>query len=135
MIKIITGVYGYRSGNLVTPKTPDDEPFELSPEQEARLVRLKVAEYVKAEPDAQVPTVDELPELPEGVEAIPEYNVSMKVDELRKIGATMGLTFKVGTSKAEMVAAMDAFMDENIVDDEESDGDELPDFDPSEAVQ
>ena len=47
MIKIVRGVYGFVDKNgFVRPKTEDDEPFELLPEQEERLVRLGVAEYV-----------------------------------------------------------------------------------------
>lgn len=127
MIKIIKGTYGYMDKNgIVRPKTADDAPFELTPEQEARLVDLGVAEYVTAP--------EELPDLPEGVEGIPEYNVGMKADELREIAKTMGLTFKAGTTKQEIVDAMDAFLAEN----SEEDGvdiDSLPDIAPAEAVE
>lgn len=49
MIKIISGVYGYRSPDTgsVVPKTSKDEPFSLTPEQEERLVSIGVAEYVE----------------------------------------------------------------------------------------
>ena len=47
MIKIVRGVYGYvTESGAVKPKTAADEPFELAPEKEARLVGLGVAEYV-----------------------------------------------------------------------------------------
>lgn len=132
MIKIIKGVYGYMTEiGRVKPKTADDEPFELTHEQEARLVGLGVAEYVTPGPigfDEQPP---ELPDLPEGVVGIPEYSVDMKADELREIAKLMGLTFKVGTTKAEMVEAMDAYLAENMVEDEE----DIPEFDPTEAVE
>lgn len=49
MIKIIKGVYGFRKGSLVIPKTKNDEPFPLKPEDEQRLVDIGVAEYVKEE--------------------------------------------------------------------------------------
>ncbi len=47
MIKIVRGVYGFKDKNgIVRPKTEADEPFELLPEQEARLVSIGVSEYV-----------------------------------------------------------------------------------------
>ena len=49
MIKIIKGVYGFRKGSSVIPKTKNDEPFPLNPEDEQRLVDIGVAEYVKEE--------------------------------------------------------------------------------------
>ena len=48
MIKIIRGYYGYRQGNSIIPKTSKDAPFECDKAEEARLVKLGVAEYVKA---------------------------------------------------------------------------------------
>lgn len=132
MIKITKGVYGYMTEiGSVKPKTADDEPFELTAEQEARLVGLGVAEYVTPGPigfDEQPPDLPDLPDLPENVL---EYSVDMKADELREIAKTMGLTFKVGTTKAEMVEAMDAYLAENTVEDEE----DIPEFDPTEAVE
>ena len=56
MIKIVHGVYGYVDKNgIVRPKTETDEPFELSAEQEARLVRLGIAQYVVNVKDEQEP--------------------------------------------------------------------------------
>lgn len=49
MIKIIKGYYGYKSGNSIIPKSSKDAPFECDKAEEARLVKLGVAEYVKAE--------------------------------------------------------------------------------------
>ena len=127
MIKIIKGTYGYMDEHgIVHPKTADDEPFALTQEQEARLVGLGVAEYV-TEPQ-------ELSELPDGVEGIPEYNIGMKADELREIAKLMGLTFKVGTTKQEMIDAMDDFLAENSEEDG-VDVDTLPDIAPTEAVE
>ncbi len=45
MIKIIQGVYGYRQGHSVIPKTSKDEPFSLDEKEEKRLVNLGVAEF------------------------------------------------------------------------------------------
>lgn len=49
MIKIINGIYGYKKNGSVIPKTSKDEPFECDKAEEARLVKLGVAAYVKAE--------------------------------------------------------------------------------------
>jgi hypothetical protein len=57
----------------------------------------------------------------------------MKAAELREIGALCGLTFKVGMTKAEMVAALDKHIEENTVVDETPDED-APTFDAAEAV-
>ena len=134
MIRIIQGVYGHQINGRVYPKDSNSEPFELTPEQEARLVKLGVAVYVD----------DGSTKLPEGVTAIPEYSADMKADELRAIGKELGLTFKAGTTKAEMVEQMDAFLaehidgdysEENTDDEETEDGEELPEFDAAEAVE
>ena len=142
MIKMVAGVFGLPVGNgIVERKTKDSEPFTASAEQEARLVKLGLARYVDAPAEAAEPigfdeTPDEgaeLPELPDGVVGIPEYSVDMKAAELREIGALCGLTFKVGMSKADMVAALDKHIEENTVDDETPD-DDAPTFDAAEAV-
>lgn len=148
MIQIVCGVYGHYIKGCVVPKDKNSKPFELTPEQEARLVRLGVAKYVEQQADdTKSDASNDLPILPDGVEAIPEYSVDMKADELRKIAKLMGLTFPVGTTKAEMVAQMDAFLDEHMEDDDagddddadmpedDGDDDDMPDFDPTEAVQ
>lgn len=129
MIKIIKGTYGYQvvdsEGKVlyVKPKTSKDEPFVLSAEQEARLVREGVAEYV-GEP--------ELPELPEGVEGIPEYSMENTAAELREIAALMGLEFAANAKKQDMIDAMDEFLAENMTDE---DGEPLPEIDAAEAVE
>ncbi|OPA76746.1 hypothetical protein BVG16_16375 [Paenibacillus selenitireducens] len=134
MIKVIQGVYGFRDGAVLRPKTINDEPFELSPLEEQRLVARGVAEYVQVHTDGST----------SAVVGIPKYDAEMKADELRAIGKLCGLSFKAGTSKVEMVAAIDAFLAEQ--DKVESstvgthaepgdDNEELPSFNPAEAVQ
>lgn len=148
MIQIVCGVYGHHINGRVVPKDRNAEPFELTPEQEARLVKQGIAVYVgpsiepdvepEQEPDGDAP---ELPELPDGVTGIPAYNVDMKATELREIGAMCGLTFKVGMSKVEMVAALDKHIEEHTVEDpeieddpeQEPDGD-APTFNAADAV-
>lgn len=53
MIRIITDTtFGYWTPKGVEPKTKNSDPFEVSPEREAELVALGVAEYVTGEIDA-----------------------------------------------------------------------------------
>ncbi len=147
MIKMIIGVYGHYSGSGVEPKDKNSPPFELSAEEEAQLVEQGVAVYVDGGRTA----------LPAGVGTISQYNESSSVSELREIGKTLGLTFKVGMKKTDMIAALDAHIAENTDDDAESDDgndgaesggesepptgendenkDNPPSFDPSQAVQ
>lgn len=151
MIQMISGTYaGIR--------TASDGPFSLTEKEEARLVARGVAKYVDAPStapaDDQEPaggveespavndtpeSVDETQELPDGVEGIPEYSVDNSPAELRAIGKLCGLTFKVGMSKADMVAALDKFLEENTVEgvdlDELQEADEpAPTFDAAQAV-
>lgn len=128
MIKIIQGAYGYIDENgIVKPKTAKDAPFELEDKsREAELVALGVAEYV----DGTELIIDE----ETGgvvVDGVPKYSTDLKAAELRDIAkAYMGLTFAVGTTKAEMVEQMDAYIEAHTVDD-----DDLPELDLDEVVQ
>ena len=131
MIRIIRGVYGHYVNGTVQAKGVDSPPFAITPEKEERLVAQGVAVYVD-----DVPTVrEELPELPPDVTAISEYSIDMKPDELRAIAKQMGLTFKFGTSKADMVTAMDRFIEDHMELDDMDDADvNAPMFDAAEAV-
>lgn len=144
MIKIIKGVYGHLVNGIVKPKTSADKPFELTEAQEERLVNLGVAVYVDGGRTA----------LPEGVVGV-DWNIDMKASELRAIAKDMGLTFPVGTTKAEMVAAMDKYIEENAAEDgadglaegeidpigfdetppEDYEDEDAPTFDAAEAVE
>ncbi len=149
MIKMIRGVFGLPVNGIVKAMDKNSGPFEAGAEQEARLIRLGLAVRVETgepapvvEPAETVDTeapigFDEMPPLPEDVIGIPEYSVSMKATELREIGAMCGLTFKVGMSKADMVAALDAHIEGSMVDDDvfDEDGEPAPEFDAAEAVQ
>lgn len=128
MIKIIQGTYGYIDENgIVKPKTAKDAPFELADKsREVELVALGVAEYADG-------TDLILDEETGGVvvDGVPEYSADLKAQELRDIAKEyMGLTFAVGTTKAEMVEQMDAYLEEHTVD-----GDDLPELDLDEVVQ
>ena len=128
MIRIVKGVYGYLDKDgIVRPKTEADAPFELLPEQEARLVLLGVAQYVGNVNPAPVPE-ESVAETPTGERLLTD----MSAKELRELGKDYGLTFKVGISKAEMVKAIEDA--ENALDTVEDD-EPAPVFDASEAVQ
>lgn len=131
MIRIIRGVYGHYVNGTVQAKGVDSPPFAITPEKEERLVAQGVAVYVDDVPTAR----EELPELPPDVTAISEYSIDMKPDELRAIAKQMGLTFKFGTSKADMVTAMDRFIEDHMELDDMDDADvNAPMFDAAEAV-
>lgn len=144
MIRMIAGKYGLYKDGRVIGMTRESGPFEAGATEELRLVSLGIAEYVDAPAEEKAsesvpPAGDDappVPELPEGVEGIPMYGVDSSVKELREIGKMCGLTFKVGTTKEEMVAALDAHIAENTVDGVTVDGDDAPPvFNAAEAVQ
>lgn len=137
MIKMIAGVFGLPVNGVVKAMDKNSDAFTASPEQEARLVRMGLAEYVT---DGTPIGFDEAPDDLTEAEALETPLEDMSAKELRALGKEYGLTFKVGMSKAEMVAALDAHIAENIADGVEIDEDEAadedaPTFDASEAVQ
>ena len=140
MIQMKAGTFGLSVNGYVKAMTKESGPFVASEEQEARLVKLGLAVYVDKAPEQD----DDLSELPSGVSGIPEYSTNNTVAELREIGKLCGLTFKVGMTKSEMVAALDAHIEANTVEgveiDEdgevaESDDEDAPTFDAAEAVE
>lgn len=147
MIEIICGVYGGKNGL----KRPGDEPFSLSPAEEARLVARKVARYVDqpkqndaeddAEADAELTDYeadgtpigfDETPpedfDEAEAVEEIVDLE-SLSANELRTIGMGYGLTFKANAKKNTMIDAIVAAQAEL------ADSEDAPVFDAAEAVE
>ena len=154
MIKIVQGVYGFLDKNgIVHPKTEADEPFELAPEQEARLVNLGVAQYVENVKDEQEPedtdtegtTPEDTEEVetedeqePIGFDETPEEEIPLSelhVNKLREIGKEYGLSFKVGTTKDDMVKLIETAEAELHAEAEGEDSEPAPVFDASEAVQ
>lgn len=119
MIKIIAGVYGHYVGGRVVPKDSKSEPFALTTEQEARLVKMGVAAYV--EPVANVPDT-----ITDGEEEKALEEMTGK--ELIAKGEEYGLSFKKGTTKAVMIAAIKEAQ-ESITD-----GEEAPAFDATASV-
>lgn len=149
MIEMIAGVFGLpitdeNGRKRVQAMGVNSGPFSADPVQEKRLVDMKLAVYVKAPAaaDSGAPIgFDETPDedaMPDGVTGIPKYSVDMKATELREIGALCGLTFKVGMTKAEMVAALDKHIEEHSVDgftvDDETPDEDAPTFNAAEAV-
>ena len=161
MIKMLAGVFGLPvkqpdGKTRVVAKGPNDGPFAADPEQEARLVGMKLAEYVvqpKAE-DEQVETAededadgdtdgtpigfDETPpeDFGDDAEAAEEVEepvdlASMTAKELREIGAEYGLTFKANEKKVNMIEAIMAAQAETAEDEAAEDA---PAFDAAEAV-
>lgn len=153
MIQMIAGVFGLPVDGIVKAMDKTCGPFNASPEQEARLVRLGLAVRVD-HVDTDMPIgFDEIPpdnytgdngdpELPEGVIGIPEYSTKNTKAELNLIALQCGITLDASMTKAEMVAALDAHIEANMVDgvdveyeaDAEDDGEPAPAFDASEAV-
>lgn len=61
VVKIIRGVYGFvddEKNGFVTPKTPNDDPFELDDKKAARLISQGVAEEVKTVKEDKEPDPD-----------------------------------------------------------------------------
>ena len=137
MIKIVQGVYGFLDEHgIVRPKTEADGPFELLPEQEERLVRLGVAEYVGKVKSAPVEEPVEAQE-PLDFSETPDVELALSdlsVKELRAIGKEYGISFAVGTTKSDMVAAIEAAEAQLEDDTEDGDDEPAPVFDAAEAV-
>ena len=60
-------------------------------------------------------------QLPEGVEAVPEYSVEDSKEKLLEIAAQLGVEVKKTASKAQIVAALDAEIAAHTVDGETAD--------------
>ena len=145
MIQMIAGVYGRKMSNgTVKAMDKNSGPFYASAEQEERLIRLglavRVDDVYSGAPigfDETPPEDDGEPDLPDGVVGIPEYSTKNTKAELMEIGELCGISLDANMTKAQMVAALDAHIDANMVDGvdiDEDDGEPAPVFDASEAV-
>lgn len=116
MIKIIRGYYGYKKGNSIIPKTVNDEPFSCDKAEEARLVKLGVAEYVTAEAAVEV-------------EAEIEAEAPVALDKKALIARykELGLAGNPASWKAETIA-------KKIAEAEAESDDEAPVFDEVDGV-
>lgn len=146
MIRIKCGTCGTSQGY----KTAADGKLTLPREEEARLVARGVADYVtkpilNTAPAPGTPAEDApgdgagvtLPEAGNAAEGaaegggyIPAYSIDMKADSLRSLMKQHNIPCRVGMSKAEMVAALDAVFSPAVEGDEEitGDGEPLPDL-------
>ena len=137
MIQMIAGVFGLKMPDGTNkPMDKNSDPFEVTPEQEARLIRLGMAVRVD-HVDTEMPIgFDEMPPVDDEVETeveTAEVGLEELTDkELREIGKQYGITFKANASKAAMIEAIEAAQSEDDV--AEDDGEPAPVFDASEAV-
>ena len=145
MIKMIRGVFGLPVNGIVKAMDKNSGAFNAGAEQEERLIRLGLAVKVETEGDDSLPApeavetdtpigMDETPpedfDEAEAVEEIVDLN-TLNVKKLREIGKQYGLTFKVGVTKDEIVAAIEKAQAEAV---EVEDGEPAPVFDAAEAV-
>ncbi len=154
LIKIINGTYGYKApgSKHIDPKSAGDPPFEVDDAKAKRLVDRGVAAYVITTPVEEKPikavatgdkgenrtgTGVNTPEENDGKNGAedagekPAYNVDMKADELKELMKKYGLSYKVGMTKAEMVAVLDELFDSN---NEETDDDVTDDDDTDDTA-
>ena len=136
MIQMIAGVYGRKMPDgAVKGMDKNSEPFEVSPEQEERLIRLGLAVHVD-HVDTDTPIgFDEMPPVDDEDAEAETAEVELKeltAKELREIGKQYGITFKANASKAVMIEAIEAAQSDDDV--AEDDGEDAPVFDASEAV-
>lgn len=124
-IKIKRGFYGLHTKLGVQTKGPNDEAFEVDDNEAKRLVDLGIAKYFGDTPVATVeesadednasvnPSEIEAPAESEyegdSVTDIPEYSIDSNASDLRAIAKSVGITFKVGTTKEDMVKALDEY--------------------------
>ena len=128
-VKIISGTYGYNDGKHIIPKNRNSEAFALEDKEADRLIALGVAECVEASKTSQ--NFNDTPKESSTNADDLNYDANSSVADLRKIGKAVGLTFSVGTTKADMIAALDEFFGK-----ESEDGDEtVPDISVEEPVE
>ena len=129
MIRIITNTtYGFNNGKFIEPKTKDSEPFSVRPEREAELVAAGIAEYVGEPEKVQDTRTDEATEAIEAgaIDLTEDYLKGLKMSELKELAGTLGIAYKVGMKKTDLIAAILAGSE-----DEEHDA---PAFDAADAI-
>lgn len=93
MIKMIKGTYGREVNGVVEAMTPRSAPFKLSAAREAELVAAGVA--VKVEEPAQA-----------------KAYAGMKMTELRKAAAALGVDASAAKRREEVIALLEAADDD-----------------------
>lgn len=66
LIHIINGTYGHNVNGYIQPKTPNDEPFEVSGSEARRLVAMGIAERVETAPSIPTAPASETDRASEG---------------------------------------------------------------------
>ena len=94
MIKMIKGTYGRTVGGMVEAMTPHSPPFSLPDAREAELVAAGVA--VKVEEPAEA-----------------NAYAGMKMADLRKAAAALGVDVSGARTKKEVIAMLEAAETEN----------------------
>lgn len=89
MIRMVKGTYGRVVNGVVEAMTKRSAPFSLSEKREAELIAAGVA--VKVEEPAQVKTYD-----------------NMKMAELRKAAAALGVDVSAAKTKKDVIAILEA---------------------------
>ena len=123
-IKIKRGFYGLHTNIGVQIKGPKDDAFEVDDSEAKRLVDLGIAKYIGDTPVATSineeiadEASDNIAENENATESdleddggdIPEYSIDSNASDLRAIAKSVGITFKVGTTKEDMVKALDEY--------------------------
>ena len=123
-IKIKRGFYGLHTNIGVQTKGPKDDAFEVDDSEAKRLVDLGIAKYIGDTPVATSineeiadEASDNIAENKNATESdleddggdIPEYSIDSNASDLRAIAKSVGITFKVGTTKEDMVKALDEY--------------------------
>ena len=146
MIRIITNqIFGYHNGSYVEPKTKGSEPFSVSPEREAELVEMGIAEYA-TEPDenpvqsyeesAEAEAAEQLTELEiaEGFEVTREYLESLKMNDLKDFAEQLDISYKVGMKKVDLLEIVWSELEKAEAEATEPDSEEMPDLNPADAI-
>lgn len=122
LVKIISGVYGYRNGNYIVPITAYDDPIELEDDKAMELIHKGVAERVVIqEEESQEETPEDLSDESESSDKVDLDD--MKVTELRKLAKDMGLDSS--GSKSELIELIKAVEDESCTGSTEDDAPDL----------
>lgn len=88
----------------------------------AKKVNDAIQAAVEARMKGEEVSLEELEqELPEGVQAVPEYSVEDSKEKLLEIAEQLGVKVSKNASKAQIVAALDAEIEAHTVDGEEAD--------------
>ena len=112
-VKITGTTYGYRTPDgKLEPKDRSSEPFMLDDTEANRLVSLGVAVVVEEgkgmyKTDNKPEKGNTLPVNEKTGEEVEEYSKNMSMTELKEIAKTVGIPFKFGMSKKDLIKALE----------------------------